>query len=110
MPSAQVYDTHRREKAVPKLASGLSCFILTRQSWLKYMYAERARLGAFGSFLCEAPRGEPVSCSMLVQKVLLALMWAHPPAGCRAMAVRLRVVHRWGHEEGGRETASTSNR
>jgi hypothetical protein len=53
----EVYATQRREKAVPKLASGFSCFILSRQSWLKYMYAERARLGAFGSFLCEPPRG-----------------------------------------------------
>jgi hypothetical protein len=52
-PSAQVHEAQRREKDVPKLASGFSCFILSRQSWLKYMYAERARLGAFGSFLRE---------------------------------------------------------
>jgi hypothetical protein len=31
--------------------------ILSRQSWLKNMYAESARLGAFGSFLRAPPRG-----------------------------------------------------
>lgn len=35
----------------PKPASGFSVLILSRQSWLKNIYAERARLGAFGSFL-----------------------------------------------------------
>ena len=42
----EVYATQRREKAILKLASGFSCFILSHQSWLKYMYAERVCLGA----------------------------------------------------------------
>ena len=55
-PSAHVRDTRTREKDQPKLASGFSCLILSRQSWLKNMYAERARLGALGSFLRAPPR------------------------------------------------------
>lgn len=37
--------------AIPKPASGFSVLILSLQSWLKNMYADRARLGALGSFL-----------------------------------------------------------
>jgi len=42
---------YRRYASLPKPASGFSTLILSRQSWLKNMYAERARLGALGSFL-----------------------------------------------------------
>ncbi len=45
------------EKYEPKLASGFSALILSRQSWLKNMYAESARLGALGSFLRAPPLG-----------------------------------------------------
>jgi hypothetical protein len=47
----------KQKKGIPKLASGFSALILSRQSWLKNMYAESARLGAFGSFLRAPPRG-----------------------------------------------------
>ena len=40
----------RRESILPKPASGFSALILSRQSWLKNMYAESARLGLLGSF------------------------------------------------------------
>jgi hypothetical protein len=56
-PLAHVGDTRARKKDEPKLASGFSALILSRQSWLKNMYAERARLGALGSFLRAPPRG-----------------------------------------------------
>ena len=35
---------------IPKPASGFSALILSRQSWEKNIYAERARFGALGSF------------------------------------------------------------
>jgi hypothetical protein len=58
LPSAQVSGRLKKElNDVPKLASGFSALILSRQSWLKNMYAESARLGAFGSFLRAPPRG-----------------------------------------------------
>ena len=44
-------------KDVPKLASGFSVLILSRQSWLKNIYADMARLGALGSFVFLPPRG-----------------------------------------------------
>ena len=39
------------ENDSPKPASGFSVLIRSRQSWLKNMYADRARFGALGSFL-----------------------------------------------------------
>ena len=39
----------------PNPASGFSVLILSRQSWLKNMYAERARFGALGSFFVPLP-------------------------------------------------------
>jgi hypothetical protein len=42
---------------IPKPASGFSALILSRQSWLKNMYAESGRFGAFGSFLRPARWG-----------------------------------------------------
>ncbi len=56
IPSAHVRGLLKK-KDIPKLASGFSALILSRQSWLKNMYAESARLGALGSFLRAPPLG-----------------------------------------------------
>lgn len=41
----------KKRKVLPNPASGFSALTRSRQSWLKNIYADNARLGALGSFL-----------------------------------------------------------
>lgn len=41
---------YSRRTHIPKPASGFSALILSRQSWLKNMYADKGLLGLLGSF------------------------------------------------------------
>lgn len=52
--SMEGYEGHNIDS--PNPASGFSVLILSRQSWLKNIYADIARLGALGSFFAFPPR------------------------------------------------------
>ena len=72
----RVHDAHNEPADSPNPASGFSALILSRQSWLKNMYAESARFGAFGSFLPLAGR-EVLSAAALLRDYITNALCQH---------------------------------